>query len=197
MNFCARRRSRAAFTLTELAIVLGIVGIILGAIWSAGSMVNNNNATQRAQSDVLHVVQNYRALFTSHGVDVADWTDITCTGVTAGYFPNDTLRPNGTNCTTGIAGTYPMTPWGGYYQVWSYQSWQGVIIGIYDMPQKACASLAATLLTGPDVIWEAINNVGNGPFSPWGAGTPWNAEQAIAACNVANGFNVIQVMLKK
>ncbi len=53
----ARRR---AFTLTEMAIVLGVVALILGAIWLGASAVWKNFRHYRVHQQILTVVQNIR-----------------------------------------------------------------------------------------------------------------------------------------
>jgi prepilin-type N-terminal cleavage/methylation domain-containing protein len=190
------RRSKLprGFTLTELAIVIGIIGLILGAIWTAAGMVNSANKTQKAMSDVSFILQNYRSLF-PRGVDTGSgWADITCQGVTSGFFPASTM--NSAACYPGLTSTYPIPPWGGYYQVWGYQSWQGIIIVINGLTIQACAALGVQLLSQPDVIWEEINSGTDGPFPPWGSATPWTTSQIISQCNAAGTANFIDVMYK-
>ena len=46
-----RRQRRRGFTLTEIAIVLGIVGLILGAIWVAAAAVYNNLRVSHADTE--------------------------------------------------------------------------------------------------------------------------------------------------
>jgi type II secretory pathway pseudopilin PulG len=57
------RQRRRAFTLTEIAIVLGIVGLILGAIWAAASAVYANLKVSQAQQGIVFAAQQTRALF--------------------------------------------------------------------------------------------------------------------------------------
>lgn len=54
------RTGQKAFTLTEMAIVMGAMGLILGAIWSVVGVVWNNYSEFRAREQVIQVVQNVR-----------------------------------------------------------------------------------------------------------------------------------------
>src|SRR5271168_1816583 len=65
-----REEEKRGFTLTEIAIVLGIIGLILGAIWVAAAAVYNNLRTSRATTELLTIAQNVRATYaTSSTVD--------------------------------------------------------------------------------------------------------------------------------
>ena len=51
------------FTLTEIAIVLGIIGLILGAIWGAASAVYSNKKNSDAEQGITASTQAVRSLF--------------------------------------------------------------------------------------------------------------------------------------
>jgi type II secretory pathway pseudopilin PulG len=53
----ARSQRRAAFTLTEIAIVIGIFGLILAGIWAASATVSSGNQSNRA-SDQLNIISS-------------------------------------------------------------------------------------------------------------------------------------------
>ncbi|MDR3425278.1 MAG: prepilin-type N-terminal cleavage/methylation domain-containing protein [Alphaproteobacteria bacterium] len=83
---------KKGFTLTEIAIVLGIMGLILGAIWTAASSVYTNMRTTHADTAVMQIVQGTRALFASSqttGYGAA--TNITTQLVSAGTIPTDLI----------------------------------------------------------------------------------------------------------
>ena len=65
-----KRAARRAFTLTELAIVLGIMSIALGGIWVAGAKVWEDYQAYRTQSYVLQTVQNIREYYASKSLDL-------------------------------------------------------------------------------------------------------------------------------
>jgi prepilin-type N-terminal cleavage/methylation domain-containing protein len=60
-------RSRRGFTLTEIAIVLGIIGLILGAIWAAASAVYSNMRNSQAEQGVTATAQAVRSMFAASG----------------------------------------------------------------------------------------------------------------------------------
>jgi prepilin-type N-terminal cleavage/methylation domain-containing protein len=100
------KRHKQGFTLTEIAIVLGVIGVILGAIWVAASTVNNNQRVTKATQQIITIVNNIRALESSRSTfssSLGPMTDITAMMVNAGVFPADMINNNGTS----------FNPWGG------------------------------------------------------------------------------------
>lgn len=58
-----REGQRRGFTLTEIAIVLGIIGLILGAVWAAASAVYSNMRTSQAEQGITATAQAVRSMF--------------------------------------------------------------------------------------------------------------------------------------
>ncbi|MGQ3505077.1 type II secretion system protein, partial [Enterococcus faecalis] len=52
-----REQAKRGFTLTEIAIVLGIIGLILGAIWVAAGAVYSNLRVSKATTQLLQITQ--------------------------------------------------------------------------------------------------------------------------------------------
>ena len=183
-----------AFTLTELAIVLGIIGLILGAIWVAASKVYQSNRVDTAVKEAAAISSSYRSLYNTHGVDTGDGTDITCTGVNSGFFPTDMLLPN-TTCAGGNPATYPQHPWNSYVLITSYQTtWQGFAVAFYNLPQTACNSLAQQLFSAPDVEYNDING-STRSLPPVSTQVPFVSSEIAALC-AANNSNYIRVIYK-
>jgi hypothetical protein len=88
----AQRRSRHAFTLTETALVLGIAGLILGAVWlAAASVLRNRGVTQTAENIAI-VVQNMRSLYRGRSkFTAATGSDITTAMINTEIFPSGML----------------------------------------------------------------------------------------------------------
>ena len=187
------RRGNRGFTLTELAIVLGVIGTILGAIWVAAGRVSASNKAQKAAAQVMQIAGNFRTLYAQHGVDVANGTDVTCVGANSNFFPTEM---GGTSCVTGTTSTYPISPWGNgsYVQVTANQTNAGVVVAYFNLPQDGCNNLANAVTTNADVIWEEINTTSQN-LPPLANNTPYTPSSVNAFC-VAGSGNSVQVMFK-
>ena len=143
--------TRSAFTLTELAIVLAIVGLLLGGIWAAASAVYANNKVKTAAENTAFVVNNYKSLYGMHGVDVS--VDVTCTGAKDDFFPP---TMGGKSCSTGTASSYPTDPWGGSVSV-TATAHVGLTVSLSGLPVDACIRYASQLPDTSDVLAVFIN----------------------------------------
>lgn len=147
---------------------------------------------QAAVDQVALIVEGYRTLYTTHGVDTGDWTDITCLGVNNNFFPR-TMLPAGA-CASGNGGTYPQHPWNNFAQVFSYQDWQGIIVRLFGLTQDACSRYANQVMNAADIIWENVNGTSR-TLPPIGAQTPLSSTDINTACVAGNG-NLVDVMFK-
>lgn len=98
---------RRGFNLVEAAIVLGIVGLVIGGIWVAAANVQENLRISRAQQDVLSIISNLRSLFSTApvvwgGPDPYD--SRVNTALNSSVFPADSIQ-----------GTQVLNPWGKPY----------------------------------------------------------------------------------
>ena len=135
------------FNLVEAAIVLGVVGLVIGGIWVAASSVKENNNRQRALTQILQVAENTRNLFRNNppsqyayfftccanSVPNAAWSTV---------FPADMLSS---------AISVPFDPWGHlvYLTVWPNATMTftiGYNIGT-PMSVSTCAALAPRIDT--------------------------------------------------
>lgn len=57
------KNNKRGFNLIEIAIVLAVIGLVIGGIYVAASSVTDNQRKQRAQAQVLTIVQNMRTTF--------------------------------------------------------------------------------------------------------------------------------------
>ncbi len=98
-NVRLKSRARRGFTLTELAIVLGVMGLILGAIWSASATVSANQKNTKAIRQILVLAQAMKSSFSSGTIPGgAQW--LTPYAINSGLVPSDMIQ----SCTG--------TPWG-------------------------------------------------------------------------------------
>jgi len=140
-----QRRRRAAnkgFNLIEAAIVLGIVGLVVGGIWVAAASVYDNLRSKTATDQLLSIAQAMRSLYaTSATVDPANGTNLTAIVAPANVLPSNTLTT--TPDLTTSANT--SNPWGGNLAVFSAPSSNalvggGFVIQFTRVPAAACAN---------------------------------------------------------
>jgi prepilin-type N-terminal cleavage/methylation domain-containing protein len=62
-----RRKNTAGFTLTELAIVMGIMALLLGAIWLAYNAVYTSNNTRLSVQELQAITHNIRNIYAEQG----------------------------------------------------------------------------------------------------------------------------------
>jgi prepilin-type N-terminal cleavage/methylation domain-containing protein len=88
-------RNNRGFTLVEIAIVLTIVGLIIGGVWAAAATVFANNKNQQFSKDLVQIIENIKSSYAGQpSVDVTGLsTDI---AKNSGWFPNDMLSTVGT-----------------------------------------------------------------------------------------------------
>lgn len=94
MSLLKLRRRRAAnkgFNLIEAAIVLGIVGLVVGGIWVAATSVYANLRSKRATDELLGIAQSVRALFATSTVTGLGAVDMTAAMAQANVLPTDTM----------------------------------------------------------------------------------------------------------
>jgi len=133
-------RRRRGFTLTEIAIVLGIISIILAAIWIAAGQVNEKARITEAVNQFNAVAQNMTSLMqggfgitASQACGAAPPCDITTKMITGQAIP--------TWLATG--GTTASTPWdpNGLYVRWMSDSPRTYRMSFYNVPIDACVAL--------------------------------------------------------
>lgn len=143
-------QSKKGFTLTEIAIVLGIIGLILGAIWVAAASVYNNQKVNRANTEIISIMQGIRTLYaTQSSTGVGAATDLTSAMISAGIPPSDMVN-----------GTTLFDPWSsGATGILTPASADSITIAMTNVPQAACTSLISTVAgTGRDPTLFAANS---------------------------------------
>ncbi|NDC55700.1 MAG: prepilin-type N-terminal cleavage/methylation domain-containing protein [Alphaproteobacteria bacterium] len=172
------QHSIRGFNLTELAIVLAIVGVVIGGIWVVASTVIENNRARRVAEQTLTVVQAFKSVYAGRRVDVADDTDITEFAINAKVFPEDMIQ----NTTTSA-----YTPWQTTVQAFANRTNNGVRLEFYNLQQKNCSALGTQLLssTRGGLIIGAINSTSRS-FAPVGTADPFTVSEISTACNASS-----------
>jgi prepilin-type N-terminal cleavage/methylation domain-containing protein len=176
---------KKGFTLTEIAIVLGIMGLVLGAIWVAAAAVYNNQRVNQGNTAVMQVLQAVRTLYAQRATITTG--DRTAELVAAGVIPTNLV--NG----TGMA-----APWGGTMFVSGTADGLGVAIVMNGMTPTLCVGLVAQIAgASHDRTFSGNSMVGSGPITAAGGaalntgniitGSPAPTPRATAAAASALG----------
>ena len=136
-------RKLRGFTLTEAAIVLGIVGLILGAIWVAAAAVYNNLRVSTTSNQLLQIVQSVRSIHaTQQTVDTNLAGQAGAVLIArAGGMPQDMVTRDAAGAVTSVTDV-----WGGAVGIDSATSNGGVAgdsfaVTFNAVPQGACTDL--------------------------------------------------------
>ena len=173
------------FTLTEIAIVLGIVGIILGAIWAAAGTVYSNNRTKEASTEVLTIIGNWQSVYGGRRVDIGDWTDITAATITNKFMPSQMVQST--------VPSQGFSPWNGYVFVYSVQSWNAIAVQYGTLSQSACSNFANALAMGTNSQLVDVYISGQEwTFPPIGTSVYLKSTDVSTACQPGDG-NVVRL----
>ncbi len=82
------KKKTYGFTLTEIAIILGIVGMVLGVIWISAATLYTNMRIASSNRQLILITQAVRSIYaTSVTIAAADGVAITGSLIPAGIFP--------------------------------------------------------------------------------------------------------------
>lgn len=157
---------KRGFNLVEAAIVLGIVGLVIGGIWIAASAVQSNLRKSEASKALIQIVQNVRIMF--DGQTPAATGSINSAAISAHAVPTDFI--NGTNI---------VNPWNGNVTIALAQAGTQIdsIDVTYDsMPKDVCIELTSrntnvTTGTGLTRLLIGTTTVTSFPYLPSTAST--------------------------
>ncbi len=95
------KKMKRGFTLTEIAIVLGIMGLILGAIWAAAAAVYGSQRMNNASNQIAQIVQSVRKVYSTANTISPANVNITGDLILAGQVPTSMLRSGNPAYTAG------------------------------------------------------------------------------------------------
>lgn len=177
-------RKLRGFTLTEAAIVLGIVGLILGAIWVAAAAVYNNLRVSTTSNQLLQIVQAVRSInATSTTVPGLNGTAGATLIAQAGGIPSDMVTRDAAGAVTAVRDV-----WGGPLEIDSATiggiADAGFTVTFNTVPQSACSDLLVRNTgQGRDSgMREALANGALVAAFPGSVGV--TVAQAVGACNL-------------
>jgi prepilin-type N-terminal cleavage/methylation domain-containing protein len=174
-----KRPNERGFSLTELAIVLGVVGLIVSAIWFAAGNASELQKENNAVSEMQSIVQNINNVMAGQSFSGNSLTDITSSMITAQNIPNgfvdvqnNTTADNPWSLGSTVGGSYtglkvwsnPQAPVGKTFR-----------ISFYEPTYKGCMALLlqgtscqAGLLGCPIEVWTG----GKGKANPTSSCSP-------------------------
>jgi len=167
-NRSVRRRG---FTLTEVAIVLGVMGIVMAALWTIFSTVSANQKVVIAVQEASFIAENYRGLYGHRGIEekVGAITPVTCLGVADGFFPPTMVNP-AVVCVDAPVGdptTWPKHPWGDAVGVSVIPAEQSIQVGFNNLPLAACVQLATQIPDSATIFNVALpSTIVHPPITP-------------------------------
>jgi prepilin-type N-terminal cleavage/methylation domain-containing protein len=142
-NYRTKNLGQGGFTLTEVAIVLGIVGLLLAAIWSAAASVYSNHKASKTTTELLAISQKVKSIAAMSGtVDTTGNSDMTLSVTDAknyayiqmGVFPADMVT----------SGKAAINAWNGgvaITQATNVIAGDSFIVAFDALPQTACETL--------------------------------------------------------
>lgn len=196
------KKNKRGFTLTEIAIVLGIIGLILGAIWVAAAAVYTNMRISKSQQHLLAITQAIRSLYSTSVVtgEAAD-TDITAKLIPAGVFPSDLLA-------SGSASTAVSSAWAGanisVYSVKETADGDAFAVGFIGIPSAGCINIlisASGSGRDPGLLKVAGKNAAladlkDGTVAAAYQSPPMTVTQASSACGTGTASAVFKFRLR-
>ncbi len=152
--------SRQGFSLVEAAIVLGVVGLVIGGIWTAASTVRQNMQINKAVAGSMQLVEAYRRLYGPFGITAIPDGDAVLSADVINPLPDGfSLQANGRL----------LDPWGNsmdYIRTYRYGTvLESATVGFtfYNVPRAICLQMVARFNQMPYVY--TVGGGGVGPFN--------------------------------
>jgi len=172
LNMITRRaKARRGFNLVEAAIVLGVVGLVIGGIWVAAAAVQSNLRKSDASKGLIQIVQNVRNLY--YGQSPSATGAITTQLVNANAIPGNF-----------ISGTTAINPWNGAITVSIAGSSDQIDVAYAGIPRDGCIELTSrntNISTGVGLTQIVIGTVTvtTFPYLPTAAATDCAATNTV------------------
>jgi type II secretory pathway pseudopilin PulG len=186
ISFNRQRRRRAGFSLVEMAIVMGVIGAIIGAIWFPASMVREKARVSTAVDQLNLVAQNMTSVLQSgYGMSgsIAAGANLTAAMIANKAIPQWSVT-SGSTTTAG-------QPWSptGFAIFWMGSNPRKYRMSFYGVSLQGCIGLLTqTTVCQPGQPGCPIGGVTN--FGACGANCAFNtyttgmtASQVQALCN--------------
>lgn len=147
------RKTRMGFNLIEAAIVLAVVGGVIGAIWVSAAKFYEDYKVNKTVDDLALIVKNIQGLISIRDADsLGNFYDLTNTIRDAGVFPKDWVDSNTVK-----------NRFGGNVKIENTINPSRFSIKLYGIPNSACIRLILKIST----IGANAGSRGGMP-QPWG-----------------------------
>lgn len=144
-----RHGHAGGFSLTEISIVMGVVGVIVGGLWLGVGAMNSNMRVKKGQEAVLFMTQRMRAIHADRSqVDptadmpggetpaaIGGTNKKELTYIDAGVFPTDMV----------VGGNMVVNPWGGNVDIKATANSAGFRITMSRLRREDCITLLLNL----------------------------------------------------
>lgn len=147
-----QRKNERAFSLIESAIVLGIVGLVIGGIWIAAAEVSKKYKINETINGIFTIVHNIQNLLTiSDAQQIGHNVDITSIILSSSAIPKDWVGSNNI-----------INPFGGKSYIYNFSDIYGnrFDVRLYDIPQQACIWIVFRVAS----IGASAGSQGDGSF---------------------------------
>jgi len=177
-------RKQRGFTLTEAAIVLGIVGLILGAIWVAAAAVYNNMRVGTTTTQILQTISSIRSLYDQSN-DLTGMTQVNLAAANA--VPRDMLANTASGVLRDVWGTTYNDGVTGLIQ--AVTSNTEIQVKFTAVPQDACIALASRITgSGRDTGLKSVTMGTTTKYAATAGDFPITPGVAAAACASPTGI---------
>lgn len=127
-----RTSSLLGFSLLELALVLGIMGLVLGTLWGAVAMVQERVKRHQLQEQMMFMINNVRNYYAAKDRIEDDVGNLTYPEVTDYLLRRHVLLPEQIRNRAAAAPWLADTPWGASAADGSLLANGGIQVGGYD-----------------------------------------------------------------
>ena len=175
---------KKGFNLVEAAIVLGVVGLVIGGIWAAASTVSENQKVAEAKAGIGSACENFKNLYAGQSYPNALLNISHAQAQSFSIFPSNWLVNN--RLAPPWAG---MTPAGATYDSpLKIRTDGSMLINIFGIKPSICRKLMASLANSTQ--FSSVN-IGEGWWSSLSiVNLPAPIEASMATCN---GFSDIHM----
>ena len=151
-------RYKRGFNLIEVAMVLGVVGLVIGGIWVAAAAVNENMKVNDTAAGILTACDKATTVFPARMAPVGNYIQVPITTlISAKIFPESWIKNNNIIPPIGAIGA---TFWMDNSQGDQYTG--EVRLNIQNMTSSQCLALLPKLSTTDSTIIRQLNVSGTG-----------------------------------